>query len=127
MLNTNGVRRGIAANQPATPSGSGGDMTMTTSGRIRVKAARTVAMPVKPAKATARAGMLVLSVGKGWSRVIQPHGVDSVRAGRPVQPSSTAWWRYHGSAVTTCRRCPRAARASTMAVITSPVGATSGA
>ena len=71
--------RRAAASQPATPSGSGGDMTMTASGRIRWHRPATAAMPVNPAKASARAGMLVLSVGNGWSRVIQPHAVPSVR------------------------------------------------
>ena len=32
MLNTNGARREPAASQPATPSGSGGDITITASG-----------------------------------------------------------------------------------------------
>ena len=71
--------------------------------------------------------MLVLSVGKGWTRVIVPHSVVSRRTGRPRQPSSTAWCVYHGSAVTTCSSWPRSASSTTMRVITSPVGAGSGA
>ena len=68
-----------------------------------------------------------LSDGKGWTRVIVPHSVVSRRTGRPRQPSSTAWCVYHGSAVTTCSSWPRSASSTTMRVMTSPVGAGSGA
>ena len=100
MLNTKGALRLDAASHPATPSGSGGDMTMTASGRPRATRPATVARPVKPAKATARAGMLVLSVGNGCSRVMRPQSVRSVRHRRPPQPGSTRCSRYHGNAVT---------------------------
>ena len=65
-------------------------MTMTASGRVRVHSAATVAIPVNPPNATARAGMFVLSVGKGCSRVIRPHAVVSVRQSRPRHSGSTA-------------------------------------
>ncbi len=127
MLNTNGARRDAAASHPATPSGRGGDITITASGRPRATRPATVARPVNPANATARAGMLVLSVGNGCRRVMRPHEVRSVRHSRPPQPGSTRCSRYHGSEVTTCSSCPRSASAVAIEVITSPVGATSGA
>jgi hypothetical protein len=127
MLNTNGTPRRAAASQPDTPSGSGGDMTITASARPREPSAANVAAPVNPANPSARAAMFALSVGNGCRRVMCPHGIASVRHGRPRHSGSTSWRRYQGREVTTCRRWPRAASASTMAVITSPVGATSGA
>ena len=127
MLNTNGTRHRRANSQPGIPRISGGLMASTASGRNcgRIPAARL--NPVNPPNATARAGMLLLSVGNGWSRVIHPNSVASVRDHEPFQPSSTRWCLYHGRAVITCNRWPRAASSSTMFVITSPVGATSGA
>ena len=127
MLNTQGTPRIRAASHPDTPSGSGGDMTMTASGPKREATPAIVAAPVKPTNPAARAAMLVLSVGNGFNRVIQPQSVDSVRHIFPCHSGSTSCRRYHGSEVTMCIRCPRAARASATAVITSPVGATSGA
>ena len=83
-LNTNGARRARAIAQPAGPSVSGGDMASTTSGRSRSARASAPARPVKPPNANARAGTLVLSVGKGWTRVMRPTAAFSgVRAGRP--------------------------------------------
>ena len=126
MLNTNGTRRARATNHPAGPSVSGGDMASTASGRRRAAAPTAVARAVKPPNARARAGMLRLSVGNGCTREMRPHGVVSVRTRRPSQPGSTSWSTYHGSAVTTCSRCPRSASSWTMRDITTPVGARSG-
>ena len=79
MLNTNGTRRVLATARPAGPSVRGGDMASTASGRPRLIIPARAARPVKPTNPTARAGMLRLSVGNGWTRVRRPHGVS-------------AWW-----------------------------------
>ena len=65
--------------------------------------------------------------GNGWTRVIEPHA-RLLAAHQPAGPARLdAVVRYQGSAVTTCSSWPRAASSATMRVITSPVGAVSGA
>ncbi len=71
--------------------------------------------------------MFDFSVGNGCRRLIAPHSVASVRTSLPPQPSSTRWPRYQGNAVITWTEWPRSTSPSTIDVITSPVGATSGA
>jgi hypothetical protein len=129
MLKTNGTRHRRAASHPAPPSVSGGDMASTPSGRAprRPAAASAADRTVNPANPAARAGMFRLSVGNGWTRVIRPQGSSSCRTGRPSQPGSTRWWWYQGSDVTMCSSWPRATSSVPMLVITSPVGAVSGA
>ena len=72
-------------------------MASTTSGARLETRPFQVARAVKPPKATARARILRLSVGNGWTRVIEPHAVSSRRTSCPSQPGSRAWWRYQGS------------------------------
>ncbi len=127
MLNTNGTRWARAIAQPAAPSVSGGDMASTASGRNRLVSPAAAARAVNPPKARARAVMFDLSVGNGCTRVMRPHPVSSWRTRRPSQPGSMAWSRYQGREVTRCSRCPRSTSCSAIWVITSPVGATSGA
>jgi hypothetical protein len=104
-------------------------MASTASGRCPRQPRRpaVAASTVNPANAAARAGMLRLSVGNGWTRVMRPTSVSSWRTIRPSQPGSMRWCWYHGSEVTTCSSWPRAASSVPMLVITSPVGAVSGA
>jgi hypothetical protein len=128
MLKTNGTRQRRAATQPAAPSVSGGDMARTTSGgwSRQPLTAMMAARPVNPAKPSARAGMFRLLVGNGWTRVTRSELRSSWRTGRPVQPGSTRWCRYHGNEVTMWSSWPRATSSPAMRVITSPVGAVSG-
>ena len=105
----------------------GGDMASTASGRGREATAARAASAVKPANPAARAAMLPLAVGKGWTLVTStPPRARPRRTGRPRQPGSTRCCRYQGSDVTTRISWPRRASSDTIAVMTSPVGATSG-
>ena len=89
-LNTNGTDRVRPTVAPARPSVSGGDMASTTSGDGRAMTPSTVVNAVNPPKATARARILRLSVGNGWTRVIEPHAVSWRRVSCPSQPGSRA-------------------------------------
>ena len=126
MLNTNGAPCAFAAAHPAGPSVSGGDMASTTSGRLRVSRAVAPFSAVKAPKARARAGMFVLSVGNGCTRLIRPQARSScwTSPSGPVgrHSGSTRWCSYQGRDVTTCSWWPRAASSWTMLVITTPVG-----
>ena len=101
-------------------------MARTASGRDRPLNPASSPSPENPAKPRARAATLALAVGKGWTRVIRPHGVGWLRTSLPPQPSAIRWCSYHGSEVTTWSRCPARASSSPMADMTTPVGATSG-
>ena len=81
----------------------GGDIASTASGRGRLTTDSNPLRAVKPPNASARAGILVLSVGNGCTRVMRPQSVSWVRTGWPDQPGSMRWCRYHGRDVTTCR------------------------
>ena len=62
-------------------------MASTASGRRRVDDARAApASAVNPPKATARAGMLRLSVGNGCTRVMRPQSVVLVAHELAVPP-----------------------------------------
>ena len=124
MLNTNpACARGSPPTSRRRP-GSGGDITMTTSGRIRVSAARR--RHAGEAGEGDRRGHVGLvgreGVGAGD---LAPRGRTRCR-GR--SPSSVMAWQYRQRRHHVRRRCPAPRRASTMAVIlfASP-GATSGA
>ncbi len=99
-LKTKAARRRRATTQPGNPRVSGGDMTSTTSGRRRRNNASIPAKPVNPTNPSARAEILVLSVGNGCTRVIEPQVVRSVRHKRPRHSGSTSWCWYQGSDVT---------------------------
>ena len=103
-------------------------MASTTSGRARATAPPTPARAVKPPKARARAGMLRLSVGNGCTRVMRPH-VGVLVADQAAVPARLDGVvlvpGQRGDDVQPVAPRPRAPRRS--AVMTSPVGATSGA
>ena len=124
MLNTNGTRQRRAASRPAAPSVSGGDMASTApGGRGRPRSASAVDSRVKPAKAAARAGMLRLSVGNGWTRDAAPLGV--LVADHPaLPPGLDAVVLVPRQGRDDVRRGP-ATSSVAMLVITSPVGAVS--
>ena len=127
-LKTSGTRQRRAATHPARPSVTGGDIANTASGLAREATAAEAANVVKPANPAARAATLPFDVGNGWTLVTPtPPRERPRRSGRPRHSGSTRCWRYQGSEVTTRISWPRPASSDTMAVMTSPVGATSGA
>ena len=102
-------------------------MASTASGRAREATAAAAASTVKPAKPPARAARLPFAVGNGWTLVtLTPLEARPRRTSRPRQPGSTRCCRYQGREVTTRISWPLRASPETMAVMTSPVGATSG-
>ncbi len=84
-----------------SPSVNGGDIANTPSARPPVTPTAP-ASALNPPNASARRGMLRLSVGNGCTREISPHGVVSWRTGFPRNSGSTSWCSYQGSAVMTC-------------------------
>ena len=84
MLKTNGARRRRAVIHPARPNVRGGDIASTASGRGRLAAATSPVSAVKPPNASARAGMLRLSVGNGCTRVMRPQSVTCSRTNLAV-------------------------------------------
>jgi hypothetical protein len=106
-LKINRVRRNRAAIHPTVPRVSGGDMATTASTRFDAErrptsTAHTPAMTLKATNDNARPTRLDLDfAGNGLIRVIEPHGVTSLRTSLPPQPSSIRCSRYHGNDVTT--------------------------
>ena len=104
-------------------------MASTASGRHGVAAASAAASAVNPPKARARAGMLRLSVGNGCDpRDAPPRASSSVRTSRPRHSGSTRWCSVPRQRRDDVEPVARGRRGScAIWVMTSPVGATSGA
>ena len=118
-------------NHPVSQSVSGGDMANTPSIRRGNPPTTMLRKPTTALNNTnpnaLRNKFCFVLPGNGCTRVIEPHAVFSTRHSLPPQPDSIACSRYHGSELTTCNSCPSAANSCTMRVITTPVGAMSGA